>query len=296
MKIFVTGGTGFIGSWTVDRFLKDGHDVTVLARNPRKVAGFIERERVTFVAGDMSEHDRFESWLAGHDAVVHHALSWGDTAVEMLLKDTLNSVALLQAAGESGVRHFHYTSSTAAFGDYRHDMEETMLADPIDWYGATKSATEKYAIAASYRYPMRVAIVRPGYTFGWPVVEGGPTGPDGFDKIVAAARSGETIRFREGDGTQFMFAGDLAELYSQLLASERNREIYHAVGVPQVEWAEVARWACELCGSSSDIMIEPNRSAGRPRTFTMRKVRDHFGLEFHPIPEIKRYLAWLLAQ
>ena len=57
-------------------------------------------------------------------------------------------------------------------------------------YGATKRATEAYLMAATHRTAMRGNIVRPGYTFGNPVVPGATMQSDTrFKDIVANAKA-----------------------------------------------------------------------------------------------------------
>ena len=119
MKIFMTGGMGFIGSYIVKMLIDNGHEVTVLARNPDKVPAFKNLPGVNILKGGLADFDLIEKKLPGHDACIHNALGWGDTAVEMLKNDTLCSVFIFEKAAASGVKQLIYTSSTAALGDFR---------------------------------------------------------------------------------------------------------------------------------------------------------------------------------
>src|SRR5674476_650620 len=55
MDIMVTGGTGFIGSHIVQALVQQGHHVTVLARNPTKVSGFLDVPGIDFVEGTLRD-------------------------------------------------------------------------------------------------------------------------------------------------------------------------------------------------------------------------------------------------
>ena len=117
MDVFLTGGTGFIGSYVVVELLRAGHTVTILARNPDKVPALHDLSGVRIVRGTLTDNDVIVSAMRGKDACVHVALGWGDEPVSMLSADTAPSVFIFQTAAECGVRKLIYTSSTAAIGE-----------------------------------------------------------------------------------------------------------------------------------------------------------------------------------
>ena len=293
MDVFVTGGTGFIGSYVVMMLVEEGHRVTILARDPDKVPALRAVPGVEIIEGFMADFDVIEEHLRSKEACIHVALCWGEGAHAMLMNDTRTSVWLFEKAAELGVKHFIYTSSTAAFGAFKPTMSEDMKSEPMDYYGATKEASEQFLLAVANNHPMRCNVVRPGYTFGNPVIEGGfIEGDRRFRDICARAKKGEDIVLKAGDGTQFIWAGDLAQVYRAVLDADVNREIYHALSVPFVSWGEIAQGAVELCGSSSKV--ELTGQAGEPYLFDLRKLKDHFGLAFDPRPHLTEHVEYLL--
>lgn len=67
MKIALIGGTGFVGSAVLAEALQRGHRVTVLARNPAKLAA---REGLTVVQADVLDAAQVAAAVKGHDAVI----------------------------------------------------------------------------------------------------------------------------------------------------------------------------------------------------------------------------------
>ena len=72
MKVFVTGGTGFIGGAVVRQLRARGDDVVALVRNPAKGAP-LEALGCTLVAGDLSDERAIRAGMEGCDAVIHGA-------------------------------------------------------------------------------------------------------------------------------------------------------------------------------------------------------------------------------
>lgn len=295
MRIFITGATGFIGSHVAYRLLDAGHELVALARNPDKTAALSSHPRVRRVHGTLLDQAVIREQLAGCEACVHVALGWGDTPLAMLDADTRATVGLLEACLQEGVKHFIYTSSTAALGGFWSRMSEADPTRPSDYYGATKAASEAYVLAVGAKTSMRCNVIRPGYTFGNPVVEGAPTQPDKrFNEIVKRAAAGEEIRLKKGDGTQFVWAGDLARLYQAVLDSTCSREVYFGLATPFVSWQAVAEEAVRLTGSKSKVVTEGE--PGSPCLFDLSKIREHFGLEFSSAKHITEHLEYLIGR
>jgi UDP-glucose 4-epimerase len=295
MKIFMTGATGFIGSHVAYRLLQAGHELVIIARNPDKTPSLSDHPRVRRVPATLYEYALIREQLEGCEACVHVALGWGDTPLSMLETDTRATVSLLEACAQRGVKHFIYTSSTAALGGFWSRMTEADPTRPSDYYGATKAASEAYVMAVGAKTSMRCNVIRPGYTFGNPVVEGAPMQPDGrFRDIVKKASSGQEIRLKKGDGTQFVWAGDLARLYQAVLDSDRSREVYFGLATPFVTWQAVAEEAVRLTGSKSKVVLEGE--PGSPCLFDLSKIRSHFGLEFSSGEQITKHLEYLIQK
>lgn len=295
MRIFMTGATGFIGSHVAHRLLDGGHELVALARNPQKTPSLSLHERVRRVHATLNDREEISQALQGCEACIHVALGWGDTPLSMLEADTASSVALLESCASAGVKHFIYTSSTAALGGFWSRMSEADPTRPSDYYGATKAATEAYVMAVAAQTGMRCNVIRPGYTFGNPVAEGAPTQPDQrFLEICSRAVAGDDLVLRKGDGTQFVWAGDLARLYQAVLDSKRDREVYFGLATPFVTWQSIAEEAIRLSGSKSRVMTEGE--AGPPCLFDLSKIREHFGLEFSSAEPITEHLRYLLER
>ena len=76
MKVLVTGGAGFIGSYTVEALLQKGYEVRILDDlefqvHHGKMPEYLDWEKVEFIYGDIREIDTWEKALEGVEAVIH---------------------------------------------------------------------------------------------------------------------------------------------------------------------------------------------------------------------------------
>lgn len=297
MKIFLTGGSGFIGHWVVKAYLEQGFSLRLLVRNRAKIPSLGTMPGVELVEGTLYDHPVLEQALKGCDACVHIALGWGETPTTMLQKDTAVTAFLAEKAEEAGVKQFLYTSSTAAVGEFRPHMTEGIDLRPMDLYGATKAASEAYLLGFAAKAGIRCNVIRPGYTFGNPAFPDGVTQPDQrFNLIAAAAKKNRPITVTKHDGTQFIWAGDLAKLYTAVLTGGLNRRIFFGLSSEFVTWEKVAQKAVEITGSKSKIEVLDKGWDEKPFLFDMGAIRKQFGLQFQASPEIAGHLKYLVER
>jgi len=150
MKIFVTGGAGYIGSICAELMLNEGHAITIfdnLSEGHRAAAD----SRAQFVEGDLQDRPSIESALlkAHPDAVMHFAANAlvGESMQnpsKYFRNNIANGLNLLDAMVASGVRRFVFSSTCAIFGPpERVPIDETMPMRPINPYGESKLAFER---------------------------------------------------------------------------------------------------------------------------------------------------------
>ncbi|MCL2811004.1 MAG: NAD(P)-dependent oxidoreductase [Clostridia bacterium] len=305
MKIFITGGTGNIGQYVSKALLAAGHSLVAYTRTPERIPAFAAQTNVAMVQGDILELERMKAALAGCDAVIHIALGWGNTPVEMLANDTRVTAYLIEEAERAGVRTFVYTSSTAAVGNMTDDgMDETAPCKPTDLYGATKAASESYLLGfrqfysgqgeRSGKVTMRRNIIRPGYTFSNPAYEGGASQSDiRFRDIARAVLKGENMMLSPNDGTQFLSSEQIAEVYVRLVESELNEESFFALGSRFTSWVEIAQMALACVpDSKSKIIVPEGEELRAPWLYDVGKIKRVFGLSFDATEALREHVRW----
>ena len=301
MRVFVTGGTGFIGHYVVKALLEKGHEVVVATRHPNKVPTLRANANVSFVEAALTDFEKMGEGLIGCDACINVALGWGDTPSAMLMNDTRATVALLEMSARAGCEKFIMTSSTSAMGRVRSEMRETTSNLPIDLYGATKAAGEAYVLGFSHGYgsqfpevKMKRNIIRPGYTFGNPAFPDGCSQPDRrFFEMAYAVKENRDIHIIKNDGTQFIHASQQAQIYMKLLESDYNEEIFLGLGSEWISWKEIAQKMIALKPGCTSKIVETDMGWGEePMLYDVQKIKDSFGLVFDAHDYLDDHIRW----
>ncbi|MDP9182279.1 MAG: NAD-dependent epimerase/dehydratase family protein [Actinomycetota bacterium] len=174
MRVFLTGGTGFIGG-EVARLLRErGDDVRVLVRTPEKAAALSELG-CEIVPGDLSDEGALRTALERCDAVVHSAAVYEigvpESRREQLVDANVRGTErVLGAALAAGVTKAVYVSTVAVFGDTRREVADEDWVRPegqgfTSVYEQTKVEAHQRAKQIGAR-GLPLVTVQPGVVYG----------------------------------------------------------------------------------------------------------------------------------
>ena len=175
MKIFVTGGAGFIGRNLVEFLLQKGEDVTIFdnfSNSTEEKIFHLIKNGAKLVRGDITDYDSLLKALSGFDHVIHLAAknSVQDSILhpEEITKVNVNgAVNLLLACVANKIRNVIATSSAAVYGSCDDlPLSENLYPNPISPYGASKLAVEYYLKAFANCYDMNCITLRPFNVYG----------------------------------------------------------------------------------------------------------------------------------
>ncbi|MGZ4119749.1 MAG: SDR family NAD(P)-dependent oxidoreductase [Actinomycetota bacterium] len=121
MRAYVTGATGFIGSRVARALLRDGWDVTVLARSAERAQALADAGARVHL-GDITDPASIRGSIAGHDALFHLAAWYAIGVRDRARIEQINvggTVNVLDAAAEAQIPKIVYCSTVAALGTAR---------------------------------------------------------------------------------------------------------------------------------------------------------------------------------
>lgn len=317
-RLFITGGTGFVGTWLLESLLwaNRAHgleaEAVVLTRDPdsfaRRAPHLASDPALSFVRGDVAD---FPVPQGPFSHVVHAAAESSTKQNELeplrmidtIVKGTRN---VLDAAREWGPRKVLFVSSGAVYGPQSGGLDRISE----DWLGGPDILAPGSAYAESKRLAELLCGVY-GAEFGVPVTVArcfafvGPHLPIdahfAIGNFIRDALAGGPIRVL-GDGTpyrSYLYAADLASWLWTILV---NGEVGRAYNVGSEDERSIAQVAAAVAGAFEPTTVvsiaetTSSKTAGGGSRYvpSTQRARDELGLrETVPLPEaVRRTILW----
>jgi dTDP-glucose 4,6-dehydratase len=178
MKLFVTGGAGFIGSNYVRQVLANSdnevtvYDALTYAGNLANLSDFEDHRRYRFVKGDITDRAAVEEAMAGHDAVVHFAAeSHVDRSIvspdEFVHTNCDGTNVIMDVARRVEVSRVLHISTDEVYGSIESgSFTEADPLSPRSPYSASKAGSDLIALSYFTTYGLPVLISRSSNNFG----------------------------------------------------------------------------------------------------------------------------------
>lgn len=158
MRVFLTGGTGFIGQPLTRSLLRRGWEVTALVRKPESLqAQYLSKLGVVLTKGDVTDRESMRAPMSSADIVIHNAglyeygldAAGSQRAQQINVQGTENTLGL---AYELEIQRTIYVSTTWAFGDSGPISRDEAFRRQAPYYTAyERTKTEAHEIARQYQ-------------------------------------------------------------------------------------------------------------------------------------------------
>ena len=298
MRVFITGGAGFIGSHLADHYVTAGHEVTLLdnfSTGSQTNIAHLEGT-VKIVDGDIRNIELVESLTQDSDLVLHMAAALGvntilESPLESMSTNITGSEVVLNAAAKFGKRIIIASTSEIYGKNPKQPLSETddrVVGAPqkFRWtYSDAKAIEEAMAFALHQEKKLAVTTVRLFNTVG-----PRQTGRYGMvvPRFVQAALINEPVTIY-GDGTQSRVFCHVADAVNAIATMANTPstigDVYNVGGTGEVTIKELAEKVIAVTGSKSTITYTPYSDA-YPAGFEdiQRRVPD--------ISKIKSAIGW----
>jgi nucleoside-diphosphate-sugar epimerase len=256
MRVFLTGGTGFIGGEVARRLRQRGDEVTALVRTPARAAALRDLG-ADLVEGGVNDAEAVAKGLAGADAAIHAAAVYevGITAGErpaMYETNVTGTRTVLSAALDARTPKVVYVSTVAAFGNTRGAVVDETFQHAgrySSYYDETKHLAHQEAkrqVAAG----LPLVIVQPGAVYG----PGDHSVPGGLIRKAAKGRTGP-VAF-PGLGLTAVHRDDVADGILRALDAGRPGESY-VLGGQVTTLGEIIATAARVAGRHAPRLTMP---------------------------------------
>jgi len=226
MKILITGGSGFIGKYLVNKLLNDGHDVYNLDKIPNPNIHSIKQKIIDLY--DINVNDNFFDNI---DCIIHLAAM---VSVPRSFEDPVKSfgdnvfltMKLLSAANLHGIKKFVFASSAAVYGDKEGKVNESDITIPTSPYGLDKLTCEKYIQMYCGIWNINYLIFRFFNVYG----EGQNSQYAGVITAFKKAAANNESLIIYGDGNQtrdFINVNILSDVLSKIIVKNVSNEIFN---------------------------------------------------------------------
>ncbi|MHB1195125.1 MAG: NAD-dependent epimerase/dehydratase family protein [Longimicrobiales bacterium] len=171
-RVLVTGGFGYLGGRIVEALEAEGYDLRLSTRREAKDypawAG-----RLEVIQCDLSNREDLPGLTEGMDAVVHLAamneIDAGKDPLGAVQTNSLDSLKLLLAANDAGIKRFLYFSTAHVYGSpLEGRFDETMACRPIHPYAYSHRSVEDYVLSLHDQNRLEGVVIRLSNGFGAP--------------------------------------------------------------------------------------------------------------------------------
>ena len=215
MRIFVTGGSGFIGKHVVRELLQGKQELLLLVREGKKNA-LPKNKKIKIISGDMGDISKWQNELKKFkpEAAIH--LAWEgipDYGVEMSLHNLKNSLNLFQTLFESGCKTVVSAGSCWEYGAKEGKLSESAEIKAPNIFTASKASLNMLGERMAKNYGANFIWTRLFYVYG-PGQKGHSLIPFVLKNLRADVVPALKDPFGQND---FVYVGDVARALAMLL-------------------------------------------------------------------------------
>lgn len=168
MEIFVSGGTGFIGSYLIQELLKTNHNITILTRNQSLGKENSIKNLKYEICDIYNLKNEYFNNLKIPDILIH--LAWGGLpnykSIYHFEYELPNQYLFLSSFIKAGLKNLFVTGTCFEYGMQEGSLKESIISIPSNPYGYAKDALRKQLEFLQIDYPFNLIWGRLFYMYG----------------------------------------------------------------------------------------------------------------------------------
>jgi len=298
MKIFVTGGAGFIGSKFIRYVLETrknfsvvNYDKLTYAGNLANLESVADNPHYEFVKGDICDAAAVETAMRGCDAVIHFAAeSHVDRSIykpaPVIQTNVTGTFILLEVARKISVSRFVHVSTDEVYGDIPAGVfaDENSPLEPSSPYSASKAASDLLVRSYVRTYKFPAVITRSSNNYG-PYQF-----PEKFVPLMITNALSDKALPVYGDGRQqrdWLHVEDNCRGILSVLEKGKIGEVYNIGGLDLEENLTLVRRILKLTGKSESLVSYVQDRPGHDRRYALNCKKIETGLGWRPATSLE---------
>jgi dihydroflavonol-4-reductase len=256
MKIFVTGGTGFIGKNTVNQLIELGHECICLVRGSSK-KDLLESMGCQLVIGDITDKNSLTKGMTGCTAVINLANLYSLWEPDIRLYKKINvdgTRNVMEASLETGIEKVVHVSSIVTWGKSPEKpfTENSPVGKQKTEYARTKYEGDQLAWDLYKNKGLPLVMIYPCGVLG----ADDPKATGNYLKLLISKKL--PIKALESAVVTFVHVKDVAESIVKAIEKEDNIGERYIVGKEQCSIREINTWVSEISGIPLPFISIPN--------------------------------------
>lgn len=282
MRIFITGGTGFIGRYVVEALKKRGHRLLVLSRKTHRERG------IDFIKGDLSDIAKWDGRLKKFKPIAAIHLAWEgipDFSYAQSVKNLEGGLALFAVLAEVGCKKIVAAGTCFEYGNRVGKIHEEVIITPVTAFTIAKHTLHLMGEELAKENGTDFIWIRPFNPYG-----GRQRAGSLIPYIMRCVADGVPLRLKnplaQGD---FIYVTDVARAFADAALRGKGRATYNLGSGHLTPVRDIARIICEEMGASKEYYETFSRTArGRLQDAAyagLRNIRTNIG--WRPLVDIK---------
>jgi nucleoside-diphosphate-sugar epimerase len=266
MNIFVTGGTGFIGTPVVNQLVKDGHEVLLLCIEEEPLPLTLDSKKIHVIRGNLDRLDSWETIVTKFEPQAALHMAWEAIPTydyKTSTKNLIYGLNLIKQLTEMGCKKILCTGSCWEYGKKTGKLTEEMVAKPTNAFTAAKHSLYLMGKEIAKENNAEFIWTRLFYVYG-----PGQKSHSLIPHIIDSIRSGKELDIKTPHTkNDFVYVEDVAHAITLLLSKKVRWDLYNIGSGSSTEIIDVINMVYELYGmkkrynppkraSSTDVPVD----------------------------------------
>lgn len=227
MRVFITGGTGFIGRYVLKHLGKEGYNILLLTRASKEnFSSIMKSKKVDIISGNLSDIDKWKNKLKQFKPEVTIHLAWEgipDYGVKTSIKNLKYGLNLFEELASSGCKKIICTGSCWEYGQNQGEISEDLPVKSLNAFTIAKNVLHLLGREIAKENNMQFIWTRLFYVYG-----PGQRENSLIPHIIKCVKEGKEPKIKTPSArNDFIYVEDVAKAIVAILEKCKQSTVYN---------------------------------------------------------------------